>query len=79
MAHMVILAARWQLVSTSNIGQVVDKCHNFFDQVDITWVIAYKASEEKIVVTNGLRWIITALVLNKETRHHELDSNCGLR
>ena len=76
MAHVVILAARWQLVSTSNIGRVVDKCHNFFDQVDITWVIAYKASEEKIVVTNGLRGILTALVLNIETHHHELDSKC---
>ena len=48
MVHMVILAARWQLVSTSNIGRVVDKCHNVFDQVELTWVIAYKASEEQI-------------------------------
>ena len=51
MAHMVILAARWQLVSTSNIGRVVDKCHNVFDQVELTWVIAYKASEEQFEET----------------------------
>ena len=48
MVHMVILAARWQSVSTSNIGRVVDKCHNVFDQVELTWVIAHKASEEQI-------------------------------
>ena len=48
MVHMVILAARWQLVSTSNIGRVVDKCHNVFEQVELTRVIAYKASEEQI-------------------------------
>ena len=36
MVDMVILAARWQLVSTSNIGRVVDKCHNVFDQVELT-------------------------------------------
>ena len=48
MVHMVILAARWQLVSTSNIRRVVDKCHNVFDKVELTWVIAYKASEEQI-------------------------------
>ena len=79
MAHMVILAARWQLVSTSNIGRVVDKCHNFFDQVELTWIIANEASEEQIVVTKRFRGILTTLVLNIETRHHELDSNCGLR
>ena len=43
MVHMVILAARWQVVTTSNIGRVVSKCHNVFDQV-----IAYKAFEEQI-------------------------------
>ena len=47
MVHMVILAARWQLVTTSNTDRVVDKCHNVFDQVELTWVIAYKASEEQ--------------------------------
>ena len=64
MAHMVILAPRWQVVTTSNIGRVVDKCHNVFDQVELTWVIAYKASEEQIeerlwLLTNGSRRILT--------------------
>ena len=48
MVHMVILAARCQLVSTSNIGQDAHKCHNVFDKVELTWVIAHKASEEQI-------------------------------
>ena len=78
MVHMVILAARWQLVSTSNVGRVVDKCHNVFDQVELTWVIAYKASEEQIeerlwlLVGRG-GYLLTTLVLNIETHHHELD------
>ena len=59
MVHMVILAARWQVVTTSNIGRVVSKCHNVFDQV-----IAYKAFEEQIeerlwLLTNGSRRILT--------------------
>ena len=73
MVHMVILAARWQVVTTSNIGRVVSKCHNVFDQV-----IAYKAFEEQIeerlwLLMGRGGYLLTTLVLNIETHHHELD------